>query len=151
MLFRVLPALVLGLTAALTWAAIAFLPESLHFPVVEYSIPGNVQVAVYKSGESDQDSCKNSAGKFGNAIRANCPTCEVVERCFRGLSSEHRKILSQEPLSTPSLRMPGGKLVQTILAKDPQLALVVCLQIEQYTALNPADQRLRCFPALARR
>jgi len=106
---------------------------------------------VHKSGELDQSACRLSASKIRQAIVVNCPTCKVLEHCFRGLVAEHRKVLSREPLSIPSLRTPGGTLVQTITATDPQLALAICLQIEQHTALNPVDQRLRCSPALAPR
>ena len=151
MLYRVLPILVLGLTAALTAAAIEFLPETLYFPVVEYTTPENIQIALFKNGELDQSSCEQSAGKVVIAIRASCPTCKMVERCFRGLDAERRKVLSREPLSTPSVRMPGGELTMTLSTRDPQLALGVCQQIERQSASRRVDQRLRCFPALAPR
>lgn len=151
MLYRVLPILVLGLTAALTAAAIEFLPETLYFPVVEYTTPENIQIAFFKNGELGQSSCQQAAGKVAIAIRANCPACKVVERCFRGLDAERRKILSREPLSTPSVRQQGGKLTMTLVTEDPQLALGVCWQTERQTASQPVDQRLRCFPALVPR
>jgi len=150
-LYRVLPILVLGLTAALMAAAIEFLPETLYFPVVEYSTPENIQIGLFKNGELDQSSCEQAAGKAAIAIRANCPACKVVDHCFRGLDAERRKTLSREPLSTPSVRMQGGKLTMTLSAGDPQLALGVCLQTERQTASQPVDQRLRCFPAFAPR
>jgi hypothetical protein len=146
-LYRVLPILVLGLTAALTAAAIEYLPETLYFPVVEYSAPENIRIAFYKNGELDQSSCQQAAGKVAIAIRAGCPSCKVVERCPRGLDAERRKILSREPLSTPSVRQQGGKLTMTVATADPQLALGVCRQTERQTATQPVDQRLRCFPA----
>jgi hypothetical protein len=139
--------LILGFTAALTAAAIEFVPELLHFPVVEYLIPGDIQIAVYKHGDTSHASCKHSAGKIADAIRANCPTCTVIERCYRGLHPEHRKILSRETLSRPSLRMGDRSLVQTIFTKEPQLALSICQQIEQQTASHPVHLRLRCFPS----
>ncbi len=151
MLYRVLPILILGLTAALTAAAIEFLPETLYFPVVEYATAENIQIALFKNGEFDQSSCEQSTGKLALAIRASCPTCKVVERCFRGLDAERRKIVSREPLSTPSVRMPGGKLTMTVSTGDQQLALGVCRQIERQSASRRVDQRLRCFPALAAR
>lgn len=151
MLYRVLPILVIGITAALTAAAIEFLPETLYFPVVKYTTPENIQIAIFRNGEFDQPRCEQAAGKVANAIRANCPACKVVERCFRGLDAERRKILSREPLSTPSVRQQGGKLTMTLATEDPQLALGVCRQTEQQTATQPVDQRLRCFPASAPR
>lgn len=151
MSYRVLPTLVLGLTAALTAAAIEFLPETLYFPVVEYSTPETIQIALFKNGELDQSKCRQAAAKVAIAIHANCPNCKVVERCLRGLDAERRKILSREPLATPSVRMPGGKLTMTLSTRDPPLALGVCRQTERQSASQPADQRLHCFPALAAR
>jgi hypothetical protein len=150
-LYRVLPILVLVLTAALTAAAIEFLPETLYFPVVEYSTPENIRNALFKNGELDQSSCEQGAAKVASAIRASCPACKVVESCLRGLDAERRKILSREPLSIPSVRMPGGKLTMTIAAEDAQMALGVCQQTESQSASLPVDQRVRCFPALLER
>jgi len=150
-LYKGLPILILGLTMLLTAAAIEFLPETLFFPVVEYSTPENMQIALIKNGELDRSSCEQGARQIAKAIRAGCPACKVVERCIRGLDAERRKILSQEPLSTPSVRQQGGRLTMNLAAKDPQLALAVCRQTEQQSASQPVDQRLRCFPALARR
>lgn len=149
--YKGLPILILGLTMLLTAAAIEFLPETLYFPVVEYSAPENIQIALLKNGELDQSTCEQGARQVANAVRASCPSCKVVERCIRGLDAERRKMLSQEPLSTPSVRMQGGKLTMIISAADPQLALAVCRQTEAQTASQPADKRMRCFPALVPR
>ena len=151
MLYRVLPILVLGLTAALTAAAIEFLPETIYFPVVEYSTPENIRIALYKNGELDQSSCEQAAAKTAAVVRSGCPACRVVERCFRGLDAERRKILSREPLPMPSMRQPGGKLTMTLSTEDPQLALGVCRQAEQQSASQATGQRLHCFPALVAR
>ena len=150
-LYKGLPILILGLTMLLTAAAIEFLPETLFFPVVEYSTPENMQIMLLKNGALDRSSCEQGARQIANAIRASCPACKVIERCFRGLDAERRKILSREPLSTPSVRQQGGKVTMTLATEDPQLALGVCRQTEQQTASQPVDQRLRCFPPLAPR
>ena len=151
MLYKTLPLLVLGLTVLLSAAAIEFLPETLYFPVVEYSTPEQIQIALFKNGELDSSSCEQSVRQAANAVRANCPACKVVERCVRGLDAEHRKILSREPLATPSVRQQSGKLTMTLATEDPELALGVCRQTERQTASLPVDQRLRCFPALSPR
>jgi hypothetical protein len=148
-LYKGLPILIVGLTMLLAAAAMEFLPETLFFPVVEYSAPENIRIALLKNGELDHSRCEQGARQVANAIRASCPSCKVIERCFRGLDAERRKILSRDPLATPSARAPGGKLTMTISAADAQLALAVCRQTEQQTASQPVDQRLRCFPALA--
>ena len=147
MLYRLLPILVLGLTAALTAAAIEFLPETLYFPVVEYSMPDHIRITMFKNGDLERTSCEQGAAKVATAIRASCPACKVVDRCFRGLDAERRKILSREPLAMPSARQAGGKLTMTFATEDPQLALAVCQQTERQSASLPTDQRLRCYPA----
>ncbi len=151
MLYKGLPVLILGLTLMLTAAAIEFLPETLYFSVIEYSTPENIRFALLKNGELDKSSCEQGISQVAHAIRASCPNCKIVERCVRGLDAERRKILSRESLSTPSVRLPGGKLTMTISAADTQLALGVCRASEQQTASQPVDQRLHCFPALAAR
>ena len=151
MWYKALPLLILGLTMALTTAAIEFLPATLYFPVIEYAAPENIRVALLKNGELEQSTCEQTASQVASAIRAHCPACRVDGRCFRGLDAERRKILSREPLATPSARIAGGKLTMTFASQDPQLALAVCRQTERQTAAQPVDQRLRCFTALAPR
>lgn len=151
MWYKALPLLILGLAMALTAAAIEFLPDTLYFPVIEYSAAENMRIALFKNGELDQSSCEQAARRTESTIRAHCPACQVVGRCLRGLDAERRKILSREPLSTPSARIAGGKLTMTFSSGDPQLALAVCRQTEGQTAAQPVDQRLRCVPALAPR
>ena len=144
MLYRVLPIVILGLTAALTTAAIEFLPETLFFPVVEYSSAENIRITMHKTGELDRGACEQSIALMAQAIHAQCPVCKVVERCLRGLSADHKQVLSREPLALPSVRLPGGVLTMTIATNDPGLSLGVCRQIEAQSALQPVDKRFTC-------
>ncbi|MFH1603765.1 MAG: hypothetical protein ABIH03_07645 [Pseudomonadota bacterium] len=141
----------LGLTALVTAAVIAFLPETLYFPVIEYTTPENIGFKLLKNGELDRSGCERGAHAIAQAIVASCPNCKVVERCIRGLDAERRKILSRAPLPTPSIRTRDGKVAMTISAGDPQLALSVCRASEQQGASKPLDQRPFCFPAFADR
>jgi hypothetical protein len=149
--YKGLPILIPGFTVLLAAAAIEFLPETLYFPVVEYSTAENIRIMLLKNGELDLSGCEQGARQVANAIRANCPACKLIERCVRGLDAERRKILSREPLSAPSVRLQSGKLTMTLASEDPQLALGVCRQSEQQTATKPVEQRLRCYPALTHR
>ncbi len=146
-----LPIIVVGLTAALTWGAIEFLPETLYFPQVEYSTPQNVRFSVLMNGELDRATCEQSAKQIIQNIRANCADCQYVNRCFRGLDAERRRILSREPLPIPTTRRKDGRLTLTISAKEPALALAVCQLLERQSALLPYEKRLQCFPAFANR
>ena len=147
---KALPVLVLALALLLTAAAIRFLPASLYFPVVEYSASANDRITLLRNGELDDSSCRQAARQLAQAVRANCPACKVAEHCFHGLDVERRKLMSNEPLSTPSARVPGGSLTMVFSMKNPRQALAVCRQIERQSASQPG-KRLRCFPALAPR
>ena len=151
MWYKALPLLILGLAMALTAAAIEFLPETLYFPVIEYAAPENIRIALLKNGELDQSSCEQAASRMESAIRAHCPACQVVGRCFRGLDAERRKILSQEPLATPSARIAGGKLTMTFSSQDRQLALDVCRQTRTADgcAAGRSAPALLCGPGAA--
>ena len=145
------PLLILGLTAASTAAATEHSPKTMYFSVIEYSTGEDIRFTLLTSGEPDRSSCERATSQFARVIRASCPQCKVVERCVRGLDAERRKVLSREPLSMPSARLPGGKLTMTFVAADPHLALAACRQIEAQTASLTVDQRLTCYPALAAR
>ena len=151
MYYWLLPILVLGLTALLTAAAIEFLPQTIFFPVIEYSTPDNIRFKLLRNGELDLTGCEQGAHSIVQAIFANCPDCKVVKHCFRGLDAERRKVLSREPLPTASIRTPDGKVAMTISADDPQLALSVCRASAQQGASQPRDQQPQCFPAFAGR
>jgi hypothetical protein len=149
--YKSLSVVVLGVTGLLTWGAIELMPETLFFPVVEYSVPGDIHFTMLKAGELDRTSCDQAARQLSASVKTHCPQCNYVERCFRGLSSDRRQILSRDALATPSVRTPGSGITMTISAADPELALNVCRLIEQQSASQPLDKRARCYPAFAGR
>ncbi len=143
--YKTLAALLLGAAALLSWAAIEFVPQTLYFPEVEYSMPGELHFAMLKTGEPDAASCRQTAAQLAQSVRSLCPACRYLERCTRGLSREARRILSREPLDVPSVRTPGNGVTMTISARDPGLASSVCQLIEQQSASQPAEKRARCY------
>lgn len=142
---------ILIVTVLLVLAAVELLPGTSYFPVVEYTAPGNIRFVMMRHGEPDQSSCEKSARIIENAVRSSCAECQPARRCVRGLNAEQRKILSREPLATPSLRTQDGRLTMTVAAADPETALSVCRLAAEQTAPRTADKRLLCFPALASR
>ncbi len=142
---------VVVVTVILVLAAVKFLPETSYFPVVEYTTPAKIHFVMLRRGEPDESRCEKNVRDIERAVRASCGDCKPVKRCVRGLDSEQRKILSREPLATPSLRTQDGRLTMTVSAADPQLALSVCRLAEEQTAARTVDKRLICFPALASR
>ena len=135
----------------LVLATIEFLPGAAYFPVVEYTTPANIRFVMLRHGEPDESRCEKNARAIESALHARCGDCKPVKRCVRGLDAEQQKILSREPLATPSLRTQDGRLTMTVSAADPQVALSVCRLAEEQTAARAVDKRLICFPALASR
>ena len=143
---RLLPIAILALTAGLTAAAIQFLPQTLFFPVIEYTVAEGIHVAMYRTGELNRAACEQSAAPAARLLR-QCLDCKLVERCVRGLDAAHRQILSRSPLAAPSAGQPGGALTITFAASDPDAALAACQQMAAQTAnAQPANQRLTCHP-----
>ena len=151
MRYKSLSLAIVGLTALLTWAAVELVPEMLFFPVVEYTMPGDIHFAMFKGGELDRSSCEQTANDIGKSVRAQCRDCSPVERCLRGLSAERKTLLSREPLALPSVRTPGNGVTMTISTGDAQMALSICRLIEQQSASQPAEKRARCWPAYSAR
>ena len=146
MLSKTLLVLVPAVVAALSAAAIEFLPATLYFPVVEYTVPGDVRVAMLRYGEPDMPRCERSMNQLVAGVRASCPACKFVERCVRGLDAGHRKILSREPLTTASLRTQNGNLTLTLSSANAEVALGMCRVAADQSAALPSDQKVLCFP-----
>ena len=143
----VVPFLVLGVTAVLTAAAIEFLPRTLYFPNVEFSTPEGFRIVFLRHAAADKRSCEQQVARMTSALRPGCANCTLHERCLLGLDDEQRKVLSRGPLPLPSARNSAGSTAITFSAPDPKLALMACQLSERQSAAQPADQRLRCFPA----
>lgn len=151
MLRKILPLLVLGLTAGLTAAAIEFLPRTLYFPNVEFATPEGLKIVFLRRAAADRRSCEQAVSRMTSVLRPGCVNCTILERCLHGLDAEQTRALSRDPFPLPSARTPAGTTAITFSAPNPQLALVACQLSEKQSAAQPADQRLRCFPAGAPR
>jgi hypothetical protein len=138
--------LVPAAVALLSAAAIEFLPATLYFPVVEYSMPGEIQIAMLRYGELDMPRCERSMNQLVAGARVSCPTCKYVERCVRGLDAAHRRVLSREALATASLRTQNSNLTLTVSSTNQELALSVCRLVAEQAAVLTTGQRLLCFP-----
>ena len=142
---------VVGAIAILVVCAMQFLPATLYFPVVDYSVPGNIRFVMRENGALEKSRCEGRTEEIARQIRVKCPTCAITQTCSRGLDAEAKRVLSREPLPGPSVRSENGKLTMTISMDDPQVALAVCRQLQAQTTSLPADAKLRCFPAGVRR
>jgi hypothetical protein len=151
MLRKLMPLLVVAITAGLTAAAIEFLPRTLYFPVVVFIAPSGVQTTFLQPGQTKEHDCEHMLGEATKSLRAVCGACKVVQRCVQGLSAAQRRALSHEPIPQPSARAANASLTAVYAATDPNLATSACRQAEQMSASLPAESRLRCFTAGASR
>ena len=147
MLRIALPVLIVGLTVALSAAAIEWLPQTLYFPTVTYSTPDDLRVTLLQTGRRDGESCRTATAPLARAIRASYSGALVTEECSRGLTDEKRTALSRSPLTVPSARTADGAITTTFASADSMLSLEACRQTERLSAVNPAPRRVRCYPA----
>lgn len=147
MLRKLVPLLVIATTAGLTAAAIEFLPRTLYFPVVDFFAPSGVQTTFLEPGHTKVLDCEHRLDEVTKSLRAVCSACKVVQRCVQGLTSAQRRALSHEPFPAPSARATNAPLTVVFAATDPNLAMSACRQAETMSASQPAESRLRCFPA----
>ena len=147
MLRKVIPLLVVFVTAGLTAAAIELLPRTLLFPVVDLFAPTGVQTTFVEPGETTVEDCERKLSEEAQALRATCSTCKIVERCLRGLPPTLRRALSHEPILQPSARAVNEALTVIFSAPDPRLALSACQRAEAMSAPRPAASHLECFAA----
>lgn len=143
--------LIIGVAAALSVAAIEFLPRKLYFPAVDFEASSGLRIAFVRPGQREREACIEKTEEIASALRANCPACAVKTRCERGASAEQKAALSREPLGVPSARRADGALTLTYQAADAALAEAVCRESEKKSATLPAPQRLKCFAAGAAR
>ena len=136
---------IVALVALLSLAAVQWLPQSLSYPEVVFGTPGGLVLRFIKAGKSSQAQCEENLAALRDTLAKACDTCVREARCVAGLDAEHRILLSNEPLPTPSARLPDG--VVTYTASAAGLALQTCMQSEQATMGLPEARRAHCFDA----
>lgn len=145
MLRKLMPLLVVVVTAGLTVVAIEVLPQTLFFPVVDLFAATGVQSTFVQPGQTTAESCERTLSETTRSVRAGCNTCEIIKRCLHGLPPALRRALSHGPIPEPSARAANDPLTVVFSSPDPRLAMSVCQQAEAKTASNPTASRLVCF------
>ena len=131
------------LTLGLTWAAIEFMPLGLHFPVVTFSVPGQLEMTFIAPGDADSKACARKAGEIATPLKTAAPGLPIVANCTAGLTADIRKFLSRAPIDAPSVRMADGTVV-VYRAGASDLALAACKQSEAATSTQPEAKRVVC-------
>jgi hypothetical protein len=144
MLKKLLPLVVLGITAGAVAAAVVGLRETLFYPQVSTHFPGNIKLTYLYRGYTSQNSCSKAAVRIAAAMTEKCPACEVTRRCALGLSAEQIRLFSREPLSDASVRLREGIVVYA--APDAAVGVAVCQESAKVMLAASPNSDARCYP-----
>jgi UDP-N-acetylmuramyl pentapeptide phosphotransferase/UDP-N-acetylglucosamine-1-phosphate transferase len=136
--------IVSSLIAVCLGAAVMLQPKQFH-PIVVFSIAEPLQIAFLQEGKATRKQCEANVGRVTESLRQNCPTCRLLEnRCVEKLDPLQRKILNGLPVDAPVMRVPGGAIAFTGVAKD--FAMHACKESERQSARSLSGSVV-CTPA----
>ena len=136
---------VLALIAALSVAAIEYLPATLYFPVVNLHSGAGLDVTFLGTGYTNSAACTSKSDELAKPLQQS-RAGTITAACVRGLDEESRKLLSKSALDAPSIRMQNGVLI-VFRSREPQLSLEACKQSEVASLVLSVEKRLKCIPA----
>ena len=136
--------LLLGFGAALLSVAIILLSSpTTYYPHVVLEAPDHLKLTFLQTARPGATQCKSDAATIVSLIQTGCRACRLVsQECLESLTPELTKLLSDNPLDTPSMRLPDG--VVTYAAPSKSYALAACRESAQQSAKNSAP--LVCQP-----
>lgn len=138
--------LVSALIAALLilFSALAvFRPPSNHHAYMSIEAPENLGITFLFNGRSRAADCEATIVNLASAILASCPGCRIKQlQCLPKLDSTLQRLLSSEPLDTPSARLPNG--VAIYAAPNLVTALGACQESQRLSANGGSSTT--CFP-----
>jgi UDP-N-acetylmuramyl pentapeptide phosphotransferase/UDP-N-acetylglucosamine-1-phosphate transferase len=139
--------------ACLLVAAVAgaqhYLLGRLYYPNVVIKTQDNMSLEFLNEGVTRVEDCEAATDMIANTIRASCPMCSVTQQqCPAELESRQRRLLSDEPIETPSSRLPKG--VVAYISDNRELALAACREAERLAGTGQGF-RATCFPPNSRR
>lgn len=133
----------LTLIAALSVAAIRYLPDTLHYPVVKLRSGTEFEVIFLGNGVANIAACTRKTSELARPLRDSNAGLDISTNCWQGLDVESRKLLSNAPLTTPSARMGNGVTV-IYRSRDPNVALLACRQSEAASRPLEPGKLVRC-------
>src|SRR6266850_5821606 len=116
-------------------AATHFLHGRVYHPHVVADTQENVRLEFLQSGLLNSEACESAVASIADAVRASCPACRVaIRQCAGKLEPAYEKLLSEDPIETPSSRLPRG--IVTYISDNKALALAACRETERLTGAN---------------
>lgn len=123
-------------------------PPIRHNAYMIIEAPENLSITFMFNGRDRAVDCDATIVNLASATLASCPACRIKQlQCLSELNSTQQRLLSSEPLDTPSARLPSGVVVYT--APDPATALATCQESQRLAAKSTTS--MTCFPANATR
>ena len=125
--------------------ATATFKNTLYYPYIEISVPGNVEMTFLFNGRRNKTSCETVVSNVTASMLTVCPTCQSkAQQCLNALDPQQERMLSAEPLDAPSVRLQDG--VMTYHAATPAIALAVCEESAKQTSAHAEAGRAICYP-----
>jgi UDP-GlcNAc:undecaprenyl-phosphate/decaprenyl-phosphate GlcNAc-1-phosphate transferase len=121
----------------------------VYYPNVVVEAAQNGKFEFLQQGLLKEEDCRAAVATMAQTIRVSCPACQIASQaCRAGPAPEYETLLSEEPITVPSSRLPRG--VVTYHWKDSALALAACQEAERMSGSNPPALTV-CYPPNARR
>ena len=130
-------------------AATYLLRGRAFYPHVVVEAQQNVTIEFVQQALLKDEDCRAAVATVAQAIRVSCPSCRVaLQECSPGPAPAYEALLSEEPIATPSSRLPKGVVIYHW--EDGALALAACREAERVSASSP-ETRTICYPPNTRR
>ncbi|MGE5526738.1 MAG: MraY family glycosyltransferase [Rhodospirillaceae bacterium] len=123
--------------------------DGVYYPSFTMSASGHANVDFLFNWQPSKASCEATLDNVTHSIVAACPSCTLEKKeCRSSLDPSQRRLLSAEPLSVPSSRIPGGVVVYR--SSQPDIAMSACLESDRQS--DGGNHRLTtCFAPKAPR
>lgn len=117
------------------------LSPSFVYGGVVATLGSQMELHVFTPGTKTGKQCVAQLDNLMATFRATCPTCVIQSSFCSGQASDSvLNALGMEPIPVPSVRLPGGGVVQ-YHSGNPDLALMACQETQQQSS------GFVCFPA----
>ncbi len=121
-----------------------------HLPYLDIEVPGGLRVHFLQKGLARSTQCARTLESQISALKGSCPSCRIeTSGCRTDIEGFEKQWLGEEPISTPSARMPYGVII--FEAPQQEVALAACQKSEKQSIANIPTGRIRCFPAGVKR
>jgi len=137
------PIAIAGLFVAIVGAT-QFLRGPSYYPHVVVEAQDNLKLEFLHQGRPTAADCRTAAAAIADAVRASCAACRIaMQSCMSRLEPEYERLLSEEPVTMPTSRLPNGVVAYS--APNEELALAACRETERLTGASKT-YRVTCYP-----